>query len=794
MKTRLLILSLFASSFALADDVRQLAPTVVTATRVETNSFDLPVSIDVVGSESIHDGQAEMNLSESLIRVPGLTAQNRTQMAQDPEIATRGFGARSAFGVRGVRIIYDGIPLSMPDGIGQPGNVDLSTIKSIEVMRGPFSSLYGSSSGGIIQLISKDAPKTPQIDFGFMAGSYGTTKETVGASGSLKDIQYSLNADRFDTDGYRDHSSAWKEQQTAKIKFNISDSTKLTILANHFKSEAEDPLGLAGSSGFDQEKLTAYTYISPGKSSNDGGIKSDSSNRYYNVFTDPKVAPDAAILADTRVLRENTQIGFNLEHDLNEHNKFKLIGSVGQRDNLQYLALPLSYGYAANASSNINYRSFSNIYAGTTTGGNANQNVITAIDLSKGRASSISRDFWNSEINWTNTGKILTKDYSITSGVAYGWMNDRRKDINTRGGQMLSTDANTTFTSQATLTSFAAGLNNYQVNMNRDENDTAYNLDQYVQGKLSLTNSADLHGGIRHSLVNMRFKSNIPVSSSPDPSVNMNGTITFEDTTSVVGVLWKASPTFNIYANYGQGFETPTLIEMAYNSSTVATGPNLTLKASTSDNYETGIKAFLFNNTSLNAAIFRVVTRNEIIVGANSAYSVYSNAQRTARNGFELSVDSHLNHNIGLYGAYTYIDAKFESSFASVVGGVNGIGGYVNDGNTIPGTYKQQLYGEVSWKYPQLNFKTALEGRVNSKTFIDDINSAAAPGYAIANIRAGFEQPVSNWKFSEFLRVENIFDKSYIGSVRVNDSNNRNYEAAAGRNYLLGLNATYQFK
>jgi len=141
MKTRLFILSLFASSFALADDVRQLAPTVVTATRVETNSFDLPVSIDVVGSESIHDGQAEMNLSESLIRVPGLTAQNRTQMAQDPEIATRGFGARSAFGVRGVRIIYDGIPLSMPDGIGQPGNVDLSTINSIEVMRGPFSSL-----------------------------------------------------------------------------------------------------------------------------------------------------------------------------------------------------------------------------------------------------------------------------------------------------------------------------------------------------------------------------------------------------------------------------------------------------------------------------------------------------------------------------------------------------------------------------------------------------------------------------------------------------------------------------
>ena len=788
MKTRLFILSLFASSFALADDVRQLAPTVVTATRVETNSFDLPVSIDVVGSESIHDGQAEMNLSESLIRVPGLTAQNRTQMAQDPEIATRGFGARSAFGVRGVRIIYDGIPLSMPDGIGQPGNVDLSTINSIEVMRGPFSSLYGSSSGGIIQLISKDAPKIPQIDFGFMAGSYGTTKETIGTSGIANGVEYSLSADRFDTDGYRDHSSSWKEQQTAQIKFKINDSMKLTILANHFKSEAQDPLGLGISDGIDKEKFTQYN------SSTSNTVTYDytsSNNKYYSAFSRPTAAPDAAILANTRVARENSQVGFNFDNIINDNNTVKLIGSVGQRSNLQYLALPLSYGYSSIAYTQ--YKSFSNIWVSDL------PKLQTVVDQSKGRASSIDRDFLNSEINWTNQGKIINKDYSITAGLAYGWMNDRRKDINTSSGEMLSTDNNAySNPSGVTLNCFAAGtctssaLTNYQVNMNRDENDTAYNLDQYVQAKLSLLDSTDLHAGIRHSLVNMRFKSNIPVNVSP--AVNMNGTVTFENTTSVLGVIWKATPSINIYANYGQGFETPTLIEMAYNSSTAATGPNLNLQPSTSDNYETGIKASLFNNTIINAALFRVVTRNEIIVSANSAYSLYSNAQRTGRNGLELSVDSHLDHNIGLYGAFTYIDAKFESNFTSGVGGSNGLGGVVNIGNTIPGTYKEQLYGEISWRYPELNFKTALEGRANTKTYIDDLNSAAAPGYAIANIRAGFEQPISNWKISEFLRIENIFDRSYIGAVRVNDSNNRNFEPGAGRNYLLGLNASYQFK
>ena len=116
MKIQLLLLSLFASSIAFADDMRQLAPTVVTATRVETNSFDLPVSIDVVEKKDL-EGQLNMTLSESLIRIPGITAQNRTQMAQDPQISTRGFGARSTFGVRGIRVYVDDIPLSTPDGL-----------------------------------------------------------------------------------------------------------------------------------------------------------------------------------------------------------------------------------------------------------------------------------------------------------------------------------------------------------------------------------------------------------------------------------------------------------------------------------------------------------------------------------------------------------------------------------------------------------------------------------------------------------------------------------------------------
>lgn len=761
MKIRLLILSLFTSTFAIADDIRQLAPTVVTATRVETNSFDLPVSIDVVGKENIQDAQLGMTLSESLIRVPGLTAQNRTQLAQDPQISSRGYGARSAFGVRGIRVYVDGISLTTPDGISQPGNIDLETVKSIEVMRGPFSTMYGSSSGGVIQLFTEDSPKDPEIKFGFLAGSYGTTKESTRFSGTANNIQYLFDVSRFDTDGYRQHSAAWKNQATGKLKFNLDNGTKATVLFDYADSKAQDPLGLARSEVYDVLKRnTSNNYYS-------------TTNKNYSAFTNPKAAPDVASTANTRVARTNTQVGLNLEHQLNANNSLNFIGSIGNRDNLQYLAIPLSC-----------------IGLSTETG--CADGTDRSYDLTKGRASSISRDFWSTELNWANRGSIFQKKYSVVTGLNFGSMEDKRKDINASAGEMLDPlGYNSKYNN-------GAGGNDPYGNINRNEVDKANNFDQYIQGQISALNNLDLHAGVRHSKVNMKFEGDSIVAYG----TNINGSAKFEKTTSAIGGTWRATPATNLYANYGQGFETPTLIEMAYNSASLPTGPNLTLKPSTSDNYEFGFKSFLTNNTKLNVAIFKVDTKQEIIISSNSTYTVYGNSAQTKREGLELSIDSTLSNNFGLYGAYTYLDATFTQNYTSsirkIVGtipsGWQNLDGTVNAGNKIPGTYKHQIYGELSWKYPQLGFKTALEARGNSKVYINDLNSDSAPGYAIANIRAGFEQNYSNWKLNEYTRIENIFDKDYIGSVRVNDSSQRNFEPSAGRNYLLGFSATYQFK
>ena len=141
-----------------------LDPVVVSATRVNRPSFELPISIDSVSGDSIREGQATVNLSESLARVPGLVIQNRQDYAQDLQISSRGFGARTQFGVRGVRLVADGIPATQPDGQGQAASFDLGSAKSIEVMRGPFSTLYGNASGGVIQVFTEDGPARPVLE------------------------------------------------------------------------------------------------------------------------------------------------------------------------------------------------------------------------------------------------------------------------------------------------------------------------------------------------------------------------------------------------------------------------------------------------------------------------------------------------------------------------------------------------------------------------------------------------------------------------------------------------------
>ena len=232
----------FAAPLA-AQPVSALEPVVVSGSGIERRAFDTPYAVSVVDAAELRAGGLMVNLSEALGRVPGLVVNLRNNYAQDLQISSRGFGARSTFGVRGIRLYTDGIPASMPDGQGQVSHFDIAGAQRVEVLRGPFSALYGNSSGGVISLVSA-APQSRSIGLDVDAGSNGVRQVRVSGEAPLGggfDIRAQVS--RFETDGFRPQSEAQRDFGNVRLGWRgASDS--VTLLLNSLDQPAQDPLGL----------------------------------------------------------------------------------------------------------------------------------------------------------------------------------------------------------------------------------------------------------------------------------------------------------------------------------------------------------------------------------------------------------------------------------------------------------------------------------------------------------------------------------------------------------------------
>ncbi|MGH8516560.1 MAG: TonB-dependent receptor family protein [Panacagrimonas sp.] len=278
----------------------------VTATRSARPAFEVPASIDVVDGTAFNQDTLGVNLSEGLGAVPGLLARDRQNYAQDTQISIRGFGSRATFGIRGLRLYLDGIPASQPDGQGQVSHFNLASADRVEVLRGPFSTLYGNSSGGVIQLFTADGEEPTRVTFGGAGGSYGTWRTNLGASGRSGAMDYTFDYTHFETDGYRDHSEAERESVNGKLNFAVGTDGKLTLLANHFDSpDVQDPLGLERGQFRD----------------------------------DPEQATSVAEQFNTRKSVRQSQGGAIYEQKLGAHT-LRLLGYGGNREVEQYLAIP----------------------------------------------------------------------------------------------------------------------------------------------------------------------------------------------------------------------------------------------------------------------------------------------------------------------------------------------------------------------------------------------------------------------------------------------------------------------
>lgn len=686
-----------ATVFALpaaADTDLTLSPVVVSGARVAHDSFDLPASVDVVDGERISEGQARVNASEALAGVPGLVVQNRQNYAQDLQISSRGFGARAAFGVRGVKLIADGIPATMPDGQGQAATFDLDTAERMEVLRGPYSAIYGNHSGGVVQLFSRDGQGAPSVEGRVQAGSYGTWKTDVTAQGKPGNWGYLLDASRFSTDGYREHSAATRDQSFAKLTTAPDADSRLTLTANGlWQHDTQDPLGLTWSA----------------------------------AQSDPRSVASVANSFNTRKSIDHVQGGATYERRFGE-DRLQLSVYTGSRQVVQYQAI-------SSATKPIN---------SNTSGG--------VVDFD--------RSFAGMGARWISVAALAGGKLTTTTGFDYDRAVDDRKGYD--------------------------NVNGTKGRLRRNEQDTVTSLDPYIQTEWQ-HGAWGLTAGLRHSQVNFQVADRYNVGSNNGDD---SGRVSFSHTTPVLGLLYKATPSLNLYASAARGFETPTFNEMFYSAGGGAF--NFNLQPAVSRNYEAGAKAYLGANTRMNLAVFQVNTENELVVAdSTGGRTSYKNTASTLRRGVELSLDTTWSGGYSGRLALTALRAVYDQGFIS---GTGGSAVAIPAGNRLPGVPKANLYAELAWKNPASGLFAAVEAVARGPIYVEDTNTQqAAPGYAAANLRFGLEQKAGGWVTKEFLRVDNLFDRNYIGSVIVADSNGRFYETAPGRNWLIGASARYSF-
>lgn len=219
---------------------------VVVGHRAAKAWIEVPASVGIVDAYAIQRGQQQLELGESLAGIPGVFIQNRSNFAQDSRISIRGFGARANFGIRGIRLIVDGIPLTMPDGQGQVDSLDFASAGRIEILRGPSSSLYGSSSGGIIEVTSEEPGAIPVVAARVGFGSHGYRSYQGKAAGRAGNADYLVSFSRQELAGYRDHARMENVLLNTKFRFRFDDSSDLSVVLNHlYAPVADDPGGLS---------------------------------------------------------------------------------------------------------------------------------------------------------------------------------------------------------------------------------------------------------------------------------------------------------------------------------------------------------------------------------------------------------------------------------------------------------------------------------------------------------------------------------------------------------------------
>lgn len=671
---------------------------VVTAAPTTVSELDTPAAVSVVNGDEMRQAAPRVNLSESLGAVPGLQVQNRQNYAQDLQLSIRGFGSRSTYGVRGLRIYVDGIPATMPDGQGQTSNIDIGSVDTIEVLRGPFSALYGNSSGGVINVTSQTGTQPPTVEASSYYGSFGTWHYGMKATGAVGDgshagdVDYTVSTNRFTTHGYRDHSGARKNLANARLGVRINDVSKLTLLLNSVDIKANDAGGLTADEWRDNPR------------------QSPRGDQY-----------------NTRKNTRQTQAGLRYERQLSAQDDLSVMMYAGERETTQFQSIPRAPQLKPSHAGGV-------------------------IDLT--------RHYQGIDTRLTHRGELLVP-VTLTAGLDYENMSERRKGYE----NFVMVNGAPQYGEQGAL--------------RRNERNLMWNVDPYLQTQWQLTDKLSLDAGVRYSSVWFDSNDYYITPGNGDDS----GDASYHKWLPAGSLKYALTDAWNVYLSAGRGFETPTINELSYRSDNQS-GLNFGLKPSTNDTVEIGSKTRIGNGL-FTAALFQTNTDNEIVVDSSSGgRTSYKNAGKTRRQGMELGLDQQFGESWRLKAAWTWLDATYRTNVCDDAS---------CNGNRIPGIARNMGYASFGYQ-PEQGWYAGSDIRYMSDIMANDENTAKAPSWTVVGLTTGYKWSYGRMDMDLFGRIDNLFDREYVGSVIVNESNGRYYEPAPGRNYGIGLNLAWRFE
>ncbi len=667
---------------------------VVTAAPTTVSELDTPAAVSVVNGDEMRQAAPRVNLSESLGAVPGLQVQNRQNYAQDLQLSIRGFGSRSTYGVRGLRIYVDGIPATMPDGQGQTSNIDIGSVDTIEVLRGPFSALYGNSSGGVINVTSQTGTQPPTVEASSYYGSFGTWHYGMKATGAVGDgshagdVDYTVSTNRFTTHGYRDHSGARKNLANARLGVRINDVSKLTLLLNSVDIKANDAGGLTADEWRDNPRQSPR-------------------GDQYNT--------------------RQTQAGLRYERQLSAQDDLSVMMYAGERETTQFQSIPRAPQLKPSHAGGV-------------------------IDLT--------RHYQGIDTRLTHRGELLVP-VTLTAGLDYENMSERRKGYE----NFVMVNGAPQYGEQGAL--------------RRNERNLMWNVDPYLQTQWQLTDKLSLDAGVRYSSVWFDSNDYYITPGNGDDS----GDASYHKWLPAGSLKYALTDAWNVYLSAGRGFETPTINELSYRSDNQS-GLNFGLKPSTNDTVEIGSKTRIGNGL-FTAALFQTNTDNEIVVDSSSGgRTSYKNAGKTRRQGMELGLDQQFGESWRLKAAWTWLDATYRTNVCDDAS---------CNGNRIPGIARNMGYASFGYQ-PEQGWYAGSDIRYMSDIMANDENTAKAPSWTVVGLTTGYKWSYGRMDMDLFGRIDNLFDREYVGSVIVNESNGRYYEPAPGRNYGIGLNLAWRFE